>query len=61
VDSDGTAPAFEVQVVGQPETRTRVEIPWDESQLRRLVGWLVGASLVTVALVLILFVLARTL
>jgi hypothetical protein len=50
-----------VHVVGRPEVRRRVEIPWNAAQRRRLVGWLVGASIVTLALVLILFVLARTL
>jgi hypothetical protein len=61
VDSRGAAPAFEVQVVGHPERRRRVEIPWDEAERRRLAGWLVWASIVTAALVLILFVLAWTL
>jgi predicted RNA-binding Zn-ribbon protein involved in translation (DUF1610 family) len=61
VDAGGPAPVFEVQTVGRPETRRRVEIPWDEPQRRRLAGWLFVASVVTVGLVLVLFVLARVL
>jgi hypothetical protein len=61
VQTNGAAPAFEVQVVGRPERRRRVEIPWDETQQRRLARWLVVASIVTAGLVLVLFVLARTL
>lgn len=61
VESSGAAPAFEVQVVGRPECRRFVEIPWDEAERRRLAGWLVWASILTVALVLMLLVLAWTL
>jgi hypothetical protein len=59
VGTDGANPAFEVHVLGRPETRRRVELPWDETERRRLAGWLVAASIVTVGLVLVLFVLAR--
>jgi len=59
VDTDGAEAAFEVQVVGRPQARRRVVIPWDEAQKRRLAAWLVVASIVTVGLVLALFVLAR--
>jgi hypothetical protein len=61
VETSGPAPLFEVQVTGRPQTLRRVEIPWDEPQRRRLSAWLLGASVVTVALVLVLFVLARML
>jgi len=61
IDADGPRPAFEVEVAGRPETRRRVELPWDESQRRRLSRWLVASSAITVALVFVLYVLARLL
>jgi hypothetical protein len=61
VETSGPVPVFEVQVTGRPETLRRVEIPWDEAARRRLSAWLLVASVVTVALVLVLFVLARLL
>ncbi len=61
METSGPVPLFEVQVVGRPETLRRVEIPWDETARRRLSSWLLLASVVTVALVLVLFVLARLL
>ena len=61
VDTSGAAPAFDVEVTGRPETRRRVELAWDPAQRRRLSTWLMVASVVTVALVLALFVLARAL
>jgi hypothetical protein len=48
-----------VEVVGRPETRRRVELPWDEAQRHRLATWLAVASAVTLALVLVLLALAR--
>jgi hypothetical protein len=36
-------------------------VPWDEAARRRLSAWLLVASVVTIALVLILFLLARSL
>jgi hypothetical protein len=59
VETSGPVPLFEVQVMGRPETARRVEIPWDEAERRRLSTWLLVASVVTVALVLVLFALAR--
>jgi hypothetical protein len=61
VDAGGSAPLFDVEVAGQPETRRRVELAWDPAQRRRLSEWLLVASIVTVALVLVLFLLARAL
>ncbi|MCG6924208.1 MAG: hypothetical protein LJF30_02660 [Acidobacteria bacterium] len=61
VETSASSPLFEVQVTGRPETLRRVEIPWDEAERRRLSSWLLVASVVTVALVLVLFVLARML
>jgi hypothetical protein len=60
-ESAGAAPAFDVEVAGRPATRRRVELPWDEAQKRRLSAWL-GASLaLTVAMVGLLYALARLL
>lgn len=47
--------------MGRPETLQQVEIPWNDAQRRRLSSWLLVASVVTIALVLALFVLARLL
>jgi len=59
VDTSGPAPAFEVEALGRPETRHRVSLPWDERARRRLDAWLLVASVATLALVVLLFVLAR--
>lgn len=56
--SSGPLPAFFVSVAGRPETRRRVELPWDEGQRRRLSRWLVASTAVTLALVLVLLALA---
>lgn len=61
VETSGENPAYEVAVAGRPETRRRVEVAWDESERRRLRSWLVWSSAITLALVLVLFVLARIL
>jgi len=58
VETSGPNPLFEVQVTGRPETLRRVEIPWDGAERHRLSTWLLVASIVTVALVGVLFVLA---
>jgi uncharacterized protein (DUF983 family) len=61
IETDDANPAFDVHVVGKPELRRRVEVAWDDVERSRLSTWLLVASLVTVALVIVLFVLARTL
>jgi hypothetical protein len=61
VETSGPAPLYEVEVSGRPETRRRVEVPWNEAQRRRLSGWLLWASALTVGLVLVLYALARLL
>jgi hypothetical protein len=48
-------------VAGRPQTGRRVRVIWDEAERRRLSTWLLTASVVTIALVLVLFVLARAL
>ncbi len=59
LDSDGPTRAYDVEVVGRPETRQRVLVPWDEDQRRRLGRWLLWSSVVTLGLVAILYALAR--
>lgn len=59
--SDGPQPVYEVEVAGRPETRRRVEVPWDESQRRRLGAWLLWASVVTLGLAALLYAAARLL
>jgi hypothetical protein len=61
METDGTNPAFDVHVVGNPEVRRRVEIVWDDVERSRLSTWLLVASFATLALVIVLFVLARAL
>jgi hypothetical protein len=58
-ESGGSAPAFEVEAVGRPGVRRRVEVPWDEGQRQRLSRWLVVSSAVTLGLVAVLYALAR--
>jgi hypothetical protein len=58
-ESAGPAPAFDVEVAGRPETRLRVEIPWDAAARRRLTGWLLVAAVATFGMVLALYALAR--
>ena len=61
VETSGPAPVFDVQVAGRPETRRRVELAWNPTRRRRLSAWLLVSSTVTVALVLVLYLLARAL
>ena len=61
METDGPDPAFEVHVVGRPGTARRVDLRWTGAERRRLASWLGWASFVTVALVVVLFVLARLL
>lgn len=59
LDAAGPAPAYEVEIAGRPSTRTRVEVPWDAAQQRRLKGWLAWSSALTLGLVALLYGLAR--
>lgn len=59
VEGGGTEPAYDVEIAGRPETRRRIEVPWDEVQRRRLRTWLAWSSAVTVGLVAALYALAR--
>jgi hypothetical protein len=58
IDTSGPTPLFEVELAGRPETRRRVEVTWSPAQRRRLSTWLLLASIVTVALVFVLYLLA---
>jgi hypothetical protein len=51
-------PAYDVEVRGRPETRVRVEVPWDDAQRRRLREWLLWSSVLTLGLVVVLFLAA---
>jgi hypothetical protein len=59
VDSAEGAPAFDVEAVGRPGIVRRVEVAWDDGQRERLARWLARASAATLALVLVLYALAR--
>ena len=59
VDSAEQAPAFDVEAVGRPGVVRRVEVAWDDGQRQRLARWLAGASVATLALVVVLYALAR--
>ncbi|HXY41987.1 MAG TPA: hypothetical protein VEQ10_20090 [Vicinamibacteria bacterium] len=60
-DTAGPLPVYQLEVVGRPETRRRVEVAWDERQRRRLSAWLFWSSLLTLLLVVALYALARLL
>ena len=59
LEGNGTTRAYEVEAAGRPETRARIEIPWDEAQGRRLKAWLLWSSMITIGLVGVLYGLAR--
>jgi hypothetical protein len=59
VEAGGGAPTYELEVAGQPETRRRLEIPWDAAQERQLARWLLWSSVITLGLVVVLYALAR--
>jgi hypothetical protein len=61
VATSGPVPVFEVRAVGGRRPGRRVEVPWDEAARQRLAAWLLWSSVVTLALVLVLYVLARLL
>ena len=50
---------YEIEIVGRPQTRRRVEMPWTGSQQAQLERRLVGFSLATVSLVILLYLAAR--
>jgi hypothetical protein len=61
VEAGGAARTYDVEAVGRPETRRRVEVPWQPRDARRLRRWLLWSSLLTLGLVVVLYALARML
>jgi len=55
----GDVRAYEVQITGRPETRRRIEVPWSDQETARLRQWLVWSTVLTLALVAVLFAAAR--
>ena len=53
--------AYEVEVAGRPQTRTRIEVPWTEEEGARLRRWLLWSTVLTLSLVGLLFLAARLL
>jgi tRNA(Ile2) C34 agmatinyltransferase TiaS len=47
----GDRRAYEVEVVGQPETRRRIEVPWSAEEDTRLRRWLLWSTVLTLGLV----------
>jgi len=55
----GDVRAYEVEITGRPETRRRIELPWSEGEAARLRQWLLWSTVLTLALVAVLFAAAR--
>ena len=55
----GDVRAYEVQITGRRETRRRIEVPWTDQETARLRQWLVWSTVLTLALVAVLFAAAR--
>ena len=55
----GDVRAYEVEITGRPETRRRIEVPWTDQETARLRRWLVWSTVLTLALVAVLFAAAR--
>ena len=55
----GDVRAYEVEITGRPETRRRIEVPWSDQETARLRQWLVWSTVLTLALVAVLFAAAR--
>jgi hypothetical protein len=55
----GDVRAYEVEITGRPDTRRRVEVPWTEEETARLRRWLIWSTVLTLALVGVLFAAAR--
>jgi hypothetical protein len=57
--ASGDVRAYEVEITGRPETRRRIEVPWTDQEAARLRRWLVWSTVLTLALVGVLFAAAR--
>jgi hypothetical protein len=55
----GDVRAYEVEITGRPETRRRIEVPWTDQETARLRQWLAWSTVLTLALVAVLFAAAR--
>ena len=55
----GDVRAYEIEITGRPETRRRIEVPWTDQETARLRQWLVWSTVLTLALVAVLFAAAR--
>jgi len=55
----GDVLAYEVEIVGRPETRRRIEVPWTAVETERLRRWLLWSTVITLALVGALLAAAR--
>jgi hypothetical protein len=55
----GDVRAYDVEITGRPETRRRIEVPWTDQETARLRQWLVWSTVLTLALVAVLFAAAR--
>lgn len=55
----GDVRAYEVEITGRPETRRRIEVPWTDQEAARLRRWLLWSTVLTLALVGVLFAAAR--
>jgi hypothetical protein len=51
--------AYEVEVTGRPETRTRIEVPWTSDDAASLRRWLFWSTVLTLGLVGVLLAAAR--
>jgi hypothetical protein len=55
----GDRRAYEVEITGRPQTRRRIELPWTDQEAARLRRWLAWSTVLTLALVVVLFAAAR--
>lgn len=53
------ARAYEVEIAGRPETRRRLQVSWSAQEAVRLRQWLLWSTVLTLALVAVLFAAAR--
>jgi hypothetical protein len=59
VETDGLERVYEVTVAGEPQTATRVAVPWTADESRRLRRWLFWSTALTLGLVVVLYAAAR--
>lgn len=52
---------YDVELLGRPETRRRVEVPWTEEDGTRMRRWLVWSTFLTLGLLAALYWAARLL